>query len=144
MRAGRLEQCAPPAELYARPATAFVAEFVGTMSRLPGRVAAAAVVEVAGQRVAIEGEHPDTGTDVWVLARPESLVVSAPAAGEANSALVQVATFLGAVTRLTLTLADGTEVKADLPSHEAGAFPIGSPATVRLVERAVMVVPRTA
>ncbi len=35
LRAGRLEQCAAPAELYARPATAFVAEFVGTMSRIP-------------------------------------------------------------------------------------------------------------
>jgi putative spermidine/putrescine transport system ATP-binding protein len=38
MRAGRLEQCAEPAELYGRPATAFVAEFVGTMSRIPGTV----------------------------------------------------------------------------------------------------------
>ena len=36
MRDGRLEQCAAPAELYDRPATAFVAEFVGTMNRIPG------------------------------------------------------------------------------------------------------------
>ena len=36
MRAGRLEQVAAPDELYDRPATAFVAEFVGTMNRLPG------------------------------------------------------------------------------------------------------------
>jgi putative spermidine/putrescine transport system ATP-binding protein len=57
-------------------------------------------------------------------------------------ALVQVATFLGAITRVTFTLADGTDVKADLPSHEAGAFPIGSYAQVRLAERAVLVVPR--
>jgi putative spermidine/putrescine transport system ATP-binding protein len=35
MRSGRLEQCDTPAELNARPATAFVAEFVGTMNRLP-------------------------------------------------------------------------------------------------------------
>src|SRR6201995_4556448 len=37
MRSGRLEQCAPPAVLYDRPATPFVAEFVGTMNRLPGQ-----------------------------------------------------------------------------------------------------------
>ena len=37
MRAGKLEQVAAPDELYDRPATAFVAEFVGTMNRLPGR-----------------------------------------------------------------------------------------------------------
>src|SRR5450631_1622706 len=34
MRAGQLEQCAAPAELYDRPATPFVAEFVGSMNRL--------------------------------------------------------------------------------------------------------------
>jgi putative spermidine/putrescine transport system ATP-binding protein len=36
MSAGRLEQIAPPAELYDRPRTAFVAEFVGLTNRLPG------------------------------------------------------------------------------------------------------------
>ena len=36
MSAGRLEQIAPPAELYDRPAHAFVAEFVGLTNRLPG------------------------------------------------------------------------------------------------------------
>ena len=36
MSAGRLEQIAPPAELYDRPATAFVAEFVGLTNRLRG------------------------------------------------------------------------------------------------------------
>ncbi|MFL6094200.1 MAG: ABC transporter ATP-binding protein, partial [Blastococcus sp.] len=38
LRAGRLEQVASPDELYERPATAFVAEFVGTMNRLPARL----------------------------------------------------------------------------------------------------------
>ena len=38
MREGRLEQIAEPSELYARPATAFVAEFVGTMNRVPGQL----------------------------------------------------------------------------------------------------------
>ena len=36
MSAGRLEQIAPPAELYDRPKTAFVAEFVGLTNRLSG------------------------------------------------------------------------------------------------------------
>src|ERR1700685_2229828 len=38
MRAGKLEQVAAPDELYDRPATAFVAEFVGTMNRLPAEL----------------------------------------------------------------------------------------------------------
>jgi putative spermidine/putrescine transport system ATP-binding protein len=143
MRDGRLEQLAPPAELYARPATAFVAEFVGTMNRLPGRILDDSTVEVdLGQRLGIDGEHPAPGSDVWVLARPESVTAQPAAEGTPGAAIVQIATFLGAITRLTFTLADGTDVKADLPSHEAGAFPIGSPATVRLAERAVLVMPR--
>ncbi len=147
MRAGKLEQVAAPADLYARPATAFVAEFVGTMNRLPGRISGAGVVEVGGQRLPVEGEHPSTGTDVWVLARPEAVLASnAVRDGEsgvlAADALVQVATFLGATTRLTFTLPGGTDIKADLASHEAGAFPIGSTAIVRLADRAVLVVPR--
>src|SRR6185437_5639962 len=43
MRAGQLEQCDTPATLYDRPATPFVAEFVGTMNRLDG------VAEAGGQ-----------------------------------------------------------------------------------------------
>ncbi len=38
MRQGRLEQVAAPDELYAHPGTAFVAEFVGTMNRIPGEL----------------------------------------------------------------------------------------------------------
>ena len=50
MSAGRLEQIAPPAELYDRPATAFVAEFVGLTNRLPG-TAGDGTVDVLGARV---------------------------------------------------------------------------------------------
>jgi putative spermidine/putrescine transport system ATP-binding protein len=38
MSNGQLEQIAAPDELYDRPATAFVAEFVGVMNRLPGEL----------------------------------------------------------------------------------------------------------
>ncbi|MFE0676822.1 ABC transporter ATP-binding protein [Streptomyces sp. NPDC058867] len=116
MRAGRLEQCAEPAELYGRPATAFVAEFVGTMSRIPGRLDRD-TVEVLGQRLPVEGPVPSTA-DVDVLVRPETVRVGADPAGDAT---VVASSFLGAVTRLTVRLADGTEVKADLPADEAVA-----------------------
>ena len=38
MRQGKLEQIAAPDELYDDPATAFVAEFVGIMNRIPGEL----------------------------------------------------------------------------------------------------------
>ena len=51
MRAGRLEQCAAPADLYQRPATVFVAEFVGTMNRVAGLTEPGGTVRVLGTTV---------------------------------------------------------------------------------------------
>ncbi|MFJ8164375.1 ABC transporter ATP-binding protein [Streptomyces sp. NPDC096136] len=140
LNAGKLEQCAAPAELYERPATPFVAEFVGTMNRLPGRLAGSGQVEVAGTRLPVDGPVPDA-TDVEVLVRPENLTVAADAAG---SATVTSASFFGAVTRLHLDLPGGTRVKADVPSRDAGGLTPGARATVGLAERPVLVVARAA
>ena len=145
MRAGRLEQVATPAELYQRPATAFVAEFVGTMSHLAGVMAGDGLVRVAGRTVPVDGERLAPGTAVDVLLRPEALDL-APAADGAPSdpttGTVRVATFLGSVTRLTVLLDDGREAKADLPSHRAGDFPAGARVRVIPAERPVLVVAR--
>jgi putative spermidine/putrescine transport system ATP-binding protein len=143
MRAGRLEQVAAPAELYERPATPFVAEFVGTMNHLAGTMADADLVEVAGRRLPVDGERPGSGASVKVLLRPESLdleTVDPTAQSDGATGTIRIATFLGSVTRLTVVLGDGTEAKADLPSHRAAQFPAG--ARVRLVPapRPVLVV----
>ncbi|WP_449350190.1 ABC transporter ATP-binding protein [Streptomyces shaanxiensis] len=137
MHAGRLEQCAAPSELYGRPATAFVAEFVGTMSRIPGRLAQD-TAEVLGQRLPVDGPVP-TATEVDVLVRPEAVRVRAEADGTAR---VVATSFLGASVRLTVRLADGTEVKADLPAHESAELTAGAPVSVSLPERPVLVAER--
>ncbi|MET8584337.1 ABC transporter ATP-binding protein [Streptomyces collinus] len=136
MRDGRLEQCAEPAELYGRPATAFVAEFVGTMSRLPG-VLTDGTADVLGQRLPADGEVPDGPVDV--LVRPEAVRL---AADERGGARVVATAFLGAVVRVTVRLADGTEAKADLPAHEAAGLGAGTAVTVSLPERPVLVAER--
>ncbi|MEV8543762.1 ABC transporter ATP-binding protein [Streptomyces sp. NPDC051572] len=137
MRAGKLEQCAAPAELYGRPATAFVAEFVGTMSRLPGQLSDG-VVEVLGQRLPVDGEAP-AGPEVDVLVRPEAIDVHADETGDAR---VVGTAFLGAVVRVSVLLGDGTEVKADLPTHEATTLGAGVAVKVSLPERPVLVAER--
>ncbi|MFE9441748.1 ABC transporter ATP-binding protein [Streptomyces sp. NPDC006602] len=138
MHAGRLEQCAAPAELYGRPATAFVAEFVGTMSRIPGHLSQG-VVEVLGQRLPVDGQAPSV-TEVDVLVRPEAMGVRADDDGDAR---VVATAFLGAATRVTVRLVDGTEVKADLPAHEATGLGAGAAVSVSLPERPVLVAERT-
>ncbi|MCX4746162.1 ABC transporter ATP-binding protein [Kitasatospora sp. NBC_01287] len=138
LRAGRLEQCATPGELYARPATAFVAQFVGTMSRIPA-VRAGEQVEVLGRRHAVDGALPATG-ELDVLVRPENVLLTPAADGPA---VVVGASFLGAVTRLTVRLADGTTVKADLPTEDAARLPVGGNADLTLPQRPVLVDVRT-
>jgi putative spermidine/putrescine transport system ATP-binding protein len=136
MRDGRLEQCAAPAELYERPATAFVAEFVGTMNRIPGRTGDDGVVEVLGRRLPIDGDAPVGEVDV--LVRPEAVQVSADPEGDAR---VVATAFLGAVTRLTIRLPGDTMVKADLPTHDATALGSGATVALALPDRPVLVAP---
>ncbi|WP_327377898.1 ABC transporter ATP-binding protein [Streptomyces sp. NBC_01216] len=138
LNAGRLEQCAAPADLYRRPATAFVAEFVGTMNRLPGSADGPAHVNVLGARLPVDGTLPDT-PDIDVLVRPENLTVTEDPDGEA---VVVSLSFFGAVSRVHLDLR-GTDVKADLPSLDAAALRPGARAAVTPAAQAVLAVPRT-
>ena len=146
MRAGHLEQCAAPAELYDRPATAFVAQFVGTMNHLSGKIIDAGKVRVGGRELDVDGDCPAAGAEVNVLLRPENIDLEQhdEAADTVVGARGQVllATFLGATTRLTVRLGDGTEAKADLPSHRAVEFPVGSPVRLVPAPRPVLVVER--
>jgi putative spermidine/putrescine transport system ATP-binding protein len=136
MRAGRLEQCAAPIDLYERPSTAFVAEFVGTMNHLPGVITDAGRVRVGEQVLPVLGLAPAAGTGVSVLARPESVVLT-PAADEGD-AVVTVSTFHGATTRVRVQRPDGTDVLADLASHRAADFAPGTRVGVSLEDRPVL------
>lgn len=75
MREGRLDQVAPPAELYARPRTPFVAAFLGRANLWPGKVVSVdgdrALVEVAGERFPAERGEAREGDEVFLFFRPE-------------------------------------------------------------------------
>jgi putative spermidine/putrescine transport system ATP-binding protein len=161
MRDGRLEQVADPSELYSRPATAFVAEFVGTMNRLPGELAGPGTVTVLGVSCAVignggaggpaigHGGHGGAGSPpiedgltsgpVDVLVRPEGLTV---AAAEGGNGIVSGRTFLGAITRVAVLLSGDTEVRVDLASAAALAIPPGTSVQVGLPPTPVLVARR--
>jgi putative spermidine/putrescine transport system ATP-binding protein len=140
MRAGRLEQVAEPAELYSRPATAFVAEFVGTMNRLPAELAGGGTaVTVLGTTVPAQQGGPVSGP-VDALVRPENLTV---AAAEGGNGIVTGRTFLGAVTRVAVRLSGDTEVVVDVSSAAAAAMAPGTAVRVSIPPVPVLVAARS-
>jgi len=139
MRAGRLEQVAEPAELYARPATAFVAEFVGTMNRLPAELGdGGKVVTVLGVTVPAQDGGPASGR-VDALVRPENLTVTA---AEGGNGIVTNRTFLGAVTRVAVRLSGDVEVSVDVSSGAALEMSPGTAVRVGLPAAPVLVAAR--
>jgi iron(III) transport system ATP-binding protein len=81
MHGGRVEQVGTPEEIYARPATLFVAGFVGQVNPWPGRVVGRrgdeALVETLGRRVPVPATRCPTD-DVLVIVRPEGVRVTPP------------------------------------------------------------------
>ena len=136
MRAGRLEQVGAPEEIYRRPATAFVADFVGLSNQLPGAVVADGV-EVLGTRLPLVDPGSAFFGDrmVTALVRPESvdLVVDATGAGR-----VLATSFLGPTSRVTVALSDDTLVVAQVASSLLPELAPG--AAVRVMLRPVPVV----
>ena len=73
MNQGRLEQLGTPEEIFRRPATSFVATFVGHASFIPGRVDGEEIETEIG-RLAYEGDH--SLTDALVMIRPDDVKLS--------------------------------------------------------------------
>src|SRR4029450_1255333 len=76
MNDGVLEQLGSTTEVYRKPASAFVADFVGTTNFLPGVVVRPGVVRFSGIDLACELDiRPGAGHDVTLAIRPEDVVV---------------------------------------------------------------------
>jgi len=137
MSQGRLEQIAAPADLYANPATPFVAEFVGLNNRIPAEASdgAARILDVTIPTL------PGSVTGQGVaLVRPESVTLTPDPGGAASVAAVA---FLGPISRVSVTLADGTLAVAQIASAQAQRLSVGEPVTVGIDPAPVLVVART-
>lgn len=123
MNAGRIEQIAAPAELYDRPATRFVAGFIGTMNLLSGRATGDGRVEIPGLALPVSGaETLPAGTIVTLGLRPEDLELSALGPGAAFR--VQTSVFHGRSLRVIGHLADGAQIVLDMPRSAGTARPL--------------------
>ena len=113
---GRIEQIGTPEELYDRPATRFVASFIGDTNLVEGRVLGVAggicEIETAAGRIAASARTPlEAGAAVFVAVRPERVVLApVQAAGGGLEGVIIEQVFLGTSRKYVVRLADGTEL----------------------------------
>jgi iron(III) transport system ATP-binding protein len=161
MREGRVLQVGVPRSLYERPATAFVADFVGTNNLLAGRVVArdgdrVTVDTELGRFLAVPNGALPVGQSCVVAVRPENVLLGRTSGGDNRlSGRVGLAAYLGSTLRYDIEvppervfkvdirdpwhhepLAVGTPVELGFPPSVALALPVADPpreAPARLV-----------
>ncbi len=114
MRAGRLEQWDGPYELYHRPATRFVADFIGQGVFIAGEVVAPGEVRTEIGLVRANGAGWQRGQAVDLLLRPDDVIHDD--ASELRAEVCQRA-FRGAEFLYTLRMPSGTQLLSLVPSH---------------------------
>ncbi len=145
MRESRIEQIGSPREIYDRPATPFVYEFLGSANRLPCKVQAR-LIEVAGGRL----EAP-FGADIGdgpalLFVRPHDLEVERPGRAHGLPATLTSVMTTGPTFRLQLRLERvDAEVEAEMSKNRFDFLGIapGAPVTLRPREFGVFPAPQT-
>jgi iron(III) transport system ATP-binding protein len=144
---GEIVQVGPPRELYTRPASRYVAEFMGVANQYEGIVTAVetGVVSVktdfGSLTSAIDGHSFQTKQRVSIIFRPEHVrLCSGPAPGGQNawSCVVEGSSFLGFCTEYTVRT-NGSRVL--VRSMDSDIFEVGTCGWVALDPRNVRLLP---
>jgi iron(III) transport system ATP-binding protein len=135
MNLGRVQQYGAPFEVYAHPANRMVADFMGLVNLVPGKVrdrsGAGGAVEIAPELAVkvdtLDGFAP--GDAVEVAIRPESIRIAAPAAG-GTPATIANHVFLGNISEYYVTLPSGLVLRVQ--THPTQQLKIGEACTVEV------------
>ena len=125
MDKGRIKQIATPGEIYEAPNSRFVADFIGSVNMLQGKLDKADGVKAhiglnAGFEAVVDCENTGSakpGDEIWLAIRPEKLRISAKKPDGAVNAVegeVWDIGYLGDMTNYNVRLDDGTVVKASV------------------------------
>jgi ABC-type Fe3+/spermidine/putrescine transport system ATPase subunit len=138
MRDGHVLQVGPPKELYERPRSRFVADFVGTNNLVPGEVqgdggrAGDLLVSTALGPLRAIASGAVSGRCVLAV-RPENVALSAVPGGDGNrvAGRVSLVSYLGNTLRYDVQTEPGLVLKADIrdPWHH-DPLPVGRPVTL--------------
>jgi putrescine transport system ATP-binding protein len=130
MQRGRIAQVGAPSEIYERPASVSVANFMGDINLIEGTLARpdATGVQVdcgeAGYFRATEAGAREIGARAWIAVRPEKTVLSreppADAALNAIKGTVEAVSYFGASSLVSVRGAGGLSLKSTTSSDPAG------------------------
>jgi spermidine/putrescine transport system ATP-binding protein len=123
MNRGRIEQIAPPEDVYERPATTFVAGFIGVSNLMPATVVGSGRVRLqSGPEIATETNGLASGERCAAVVRPEKLRVE-QTGGEPSSngsprveGVVESSLYLGTATQIVVGLAEGVRMTVLVPN----------------------------
>ena len=143
MNEGRLEQLGAPVDLYRKPASRFVASFIGDMNFVGAEVLGPSPCGANSMaRLACGGEHRIAGRHaagrrMVACVRPERVVLR-ESGQEGLPGTVKYAGFGGDAMRYVVALDGGTEVMAREPAHETHrVFSVGDKVQVTWDEPAL-------
>ncbi|MFS2224242.1 ABC transporter ATP-binding protein [Pantoea sp. B65] len=134
MQGGRLEQVASAAEIYQRPATEFVAGFIGASNFLSARVLqrqpdSVQLISTSGVNLSV-AYCPPAQESVTVTIRPEAIRLSpltgnalTPAYNAVSARITQVV-YRGFMLHYTLQLEGGEEMMVWQQTHGNAALPV--------------------
>ncbi|MBL3685803.1 ABC transporter ATP-binding protein [Leucobacter zeae] len=121
MEGGRIAQLGSPEELYRRPASPFVADFVGLSNRVDGVLEGATVVIHGAAVPVLDAPAPGTSA-VTAYLRPEHVRIEPEAGSAAGIAATVVSSgFLGSIRRTVVQFGDGSTVAAQHVAEESYA-----------------------
>ena len=119
MRDGRVQQIGRQEDLYERPATPFVARFIGHSNLLPGTLRDGQVLELPGGQVRLAAQYGAVGV-VTLALRPERVALAPPGTHAEERAVgrVELSTYLGASVEHVVHL--GTEGRVVVSGASSG------------------------
>ena len=137
MNGGRIEQIGSPREMYERPATAFVADFIGSLNALDVTVTevvgAYAVMRLdEGQRIVVPVESPvRAGDPLRVAVRPERVGIAAvdadvPEGGSRVEGVVTQIVYLGMYTQFHVETSPGRVISNRVADETVAGISEGS------------------
>jgi spermidine/putrescine transport system ATP-binding protein len=123
MNRGRVEQIGDPEEVYDRPATSFVAGFIGVSNLMPGTVRKSGdqgEVELdSGVKVSVGVNGFGPGDRCQAVVRPEKLSIGEGDPREPGvEGLVESSVYLGTSTQLIVRLPDGIRMTVLVPNAD--------------------------